>query len=101
MKDESMTILYQAKKENKRPENLVMEGESPKARPYWVIWDDIHLKGEVLNKYLQKLNQTGTYEQLLVPKDMLTVVLHQAHDTLLGGHLGIKKKKKRMAQRAY
>ena len=101
MKDPNMTTLLRAKQNNERPEKVEMETESPEARHYWIIWDDIHLRDGVLYRQFQKSNQTGSYEQLLIPKEMRKEVLHQAHDSLLAGHLGVKKTKSRLMQRAY
>ncbi len=52
-------------------------------------------------KTFTKLDDTGTYQQSIVPKKDKETILHQMHNSLLSGHLGRKRTRQKLLQKFY
>ncbi len=100
-KDPDIAHILEAMKSNRKPTSEEMVTASPATRHYWVLWDSLSLREEVLYKYFKKLNETGEYYQLLAPRDMKQEIMRYMHDNVLSGHLGTKKTKGKILQRYY
>ena len=61
---------------------------SPACRHYWVIWDTLEVRDDILYKKFLKRDGTGDHMQLLVPLALKRDILCQMHDSLVSGHLG-------------
>ena len=49
------------------------------------------VKDNILYRIYQQENSDNTVEQVVVPKELRTQVMGLAHESLMGGHLGVKK----------
>lgn len=84
-KDPDINPVLKAKLEGCKPSSHEMLMQSPAARHYWILWDNLDLKDGVLFKRFVKSNQTGEFNQPVVPFQMRLQMLTQVHDSLLGG----------------
>ena len=101
MKDPDIAPILLAKREGRRPSIDDMESKSPACRHYWIVWDNLILKEGVLCKVYQKLNGTGNFDQLVLPRSLWKEVLSQMHSSALSGHFGVRKTKEKISQRYY
>ena len=85
----------------KRPSSQEMVTCSHATRHYWILWDSLVLRDGILLKRFFKQDGSGEYLQFIVPLVMRKEVLFQMHDSLLSGHLGLKKTKEKILQRFY
>jgi hypothetical protein len=100
-KDPDIYSILKAKQESCKPTSHEMLMRSPAARHYWILWDNLEVKDGVLFKRFAKGDQTGEFSQLVVPYQMKSQILKQAHDSLLGGHMGCKKTLGKLRQLCY
>ena len=49
------------------------------------------VKDNILYRIYQQENSDNTVEQVVVPKELRTQVMGLAHESMMGGHLGVKK----------
>ena len=68
-----------------------MKSGERKTRKYMVSWFGI--RNDLLYRYFQNRgkDQDKFEKQLVVPKSYRSTVLNLAHESILGGHLGLKK----------
>jgi transposase InsO family protein len=57
------------------------------------------LRQQLLHRQVE--NESGPYLALVVPQSMVPVVLHKAHDSIFGAHLGIRRTTKRVKSQYY
>ena len=93
--DPDIGPIFQAKFNNKRPSGREMVSTSPACRHYWILWDSLQFERGLLFKKFMKKDGSGEYLQFLVPRVMKPEILFQMHNSVLSGHLGCKKKKKK------
>jgi hypothetical protein len=74
---------------------------SPTTRQYWNMWDTLEMKSGVLFRRFYKKDCTDSYLQFLVPQSLRKDIMYQLHNTLLSGHLGMKKTREKALQRYY
>ena len=84
-----------------RPQGPEVQKSSPETRHYWNLWDSLRLKGEVLCREFTKKNGSGNYWQIIVPASMRPTILHQMHNNIISGHLGVKKTREKTLQKFY
>ena len=53
------------------------------------------------NQEFTKLNETGSYNQCIVPTEFRKDLIYQVHVTELSGHLGSKRTKQKLLQKYY
>ena len=99
--DPDIGPILEAKLSGKKPTSQEMATKSPTCRHYWIIWDSLEVRDGILYKMFLKRGGTGSHTQLVVPLRLRIQVLHQAHDSLLSGHLGCKKAKQKILQKFY
>ena len=99
--DPDIGPILEAKLTNKRPNSQDMVNKSPACRHYWILWDLLYLRQGLLFKRFPKKDETGDYQQFIVPRAMKKGILFQMHDSLISGHLGCKKTKSKTLQSFY
>ena len=99
--DPDIGPIIQAKVSWVKPTSKDMVTRSPAWRHYWVIWDTLELRDDILYKRFMKRDGTDDHMQLLVPSALKRGVLCQMHDYLLSGHLGCNKTKQKILQKFY
>lgn len=99
--DENIGPIYKALREGMKPSSVDMMRSSPETRHYWILWDSLSLRDGVMYKTFTKLDDTGTYQQSIVPKKDKETILHQMHNSLLSGHLGRKRTRQKLLQKFY
>ena len=92
--DTDIGPIIEAKLKDKRPTSEDMVTHSP-ATHYWMPWDFLIMQDGVLIKKILKLNGTGEYLQFVVPTSLRKEILFQMHDSLVTGHLGCKKTRRK------
>jgi hypothetical protein len=68
---------------------------------YWAQWDVMRLSNGLLQRKWVTPDGIVKYWQTVLPKNMRKEVLRETHDSLAGGHLGVKKTLSRLRQRFY
>lgn len=89
--DPDLKLLYNAKKEGHQPDEVLLKDTSPACRYYFNVWSSIVLKDDTLYKEYISKDGNYTYLQLLLPHSLREEVLQQMHNSIVSGHLGIKK----------
>lgn len=99
--NETLKKVIKWVKQNQRPEYKDVLVDSPELRHYWHLWPLLELKEGILNKSFHTKDGMSKYTQFMVPHSMISEVLRVAHNSMLGGHLGQKKTKKKLQQSFY
>ena len=101
MNDLDIGPILSAKKTGIKPTNVEMVTQSPATRHYWIIWDSLESLKGVLFKRFQKANGSDSYCQMVVPRSLKRDILHQMHDSIVSGHMGVKRTKEKASQNYY
>jgi transposase InsO family protein len=88
-------------KQGVRPYGPEVHNSSPETRHYWNSWDSLKLENGLLYRTFVRKNGSGQYQQLIVPKECRSTVMHQMHNSLLSGHLGNKKTREKTLMKYY
>ena len=99
--DPDIGPILAAKVSGNKPSSQDMVTCSPATRHYWILWDSLDVKDDLLVKKFIKRDGSGEYFQFIVPLSMRKEVLYQMHNSLMSGHLGCKKTKEKILQRFY
>jgi hypothetical protein len=73
-----------------KPSRDEVAAESPAARQLWLMWDQLKLVAGVLFRTFECVDGV-TYDQLVVPWSLQKKILQSVHDSVVSGHLGVKK----------
>ena len=65
------------------------------------IWDQLIIKDDLLWRLFENNDGTGCTLQLVIPNSMKSAVLHDVHEGVLGGHLGVDKSLGKLKERFY
>ena len=87
--DEDIRVILQWKARGERPYGLEVSRTSPATRLYWHYWNSLEIHNGLLCRRYERHDHTGDYFQLILPAELK--VMHQAHNSICGGHLGQKK----------
>ena len=68
---------------------------------YWAQWSSLHLQNRVVYRIWETPAGDSTVWQLLLSKAPRSEVLHQLHNIITSGHLGISKTLGRVRERYY
>lgn len=64
-------------------------------RPYWNIWNTLAVRDGILVSLMGNGPGLGEYGLVVVPSALVPEILHEFHNTRVGGHLGMAKLKKK------
>ena len=85
-----------------RPLWKKFEPASQKTRSYWTQWDSLVLEKGVLYRLFRYPSEPNPRYQLVVPRCMMTGILHELHNNQFGGgHLGVYKTTRKVRARYY
>ena len=99
--DPDIAPVLKWKESGKRPFGPEVCVSSPATRHYWSSWDLLVIeKGMLMRKFIKR-DGTSDSHQLIVPRELQKEVLWNAHDGLLGGHLGQKKTREKALRKFY
>jgi len=99
--DPDIGPLYKWKESDTRPDKSKMVDKSPTLRHYWYLWDSIEIiEGLIFKRFMTK-NGIEEHTQFIVPLKLKEVVLKNLHNSVISGHLGIKKTKGKVHQKYY
>ena len=76
--------------DNMKPTRDDIASESPAVRKLWLMWDQLKLIDRVLYRVFQRSDQIS-FNQLVVPQALQGEVLSAIHNSVMSGHLGVKK----------
>ena len=96
LEDPDIAAILKAKRENQKPSSDQIATQSPAVRHYWLMWDSLKLRSDVLFRTFTKANGIDTYEQLVLPRSLKQDVLYQMHNSVTAGHMGVKKTKEKI-----
>ncbi|KAH3840322.1 hypothetical protein DPMN_113769 [Dreissena polymorpha] len=85
--DADIGPILKALRSGTKPSNTEMTS-SRKTRHYWVLWSSLKIGKGALHRRFRKHDGAGEFDQLIVPRNMRTSVIKQAHDTIASGHMG-------------
>ena len=84
-KDPNLKILIDLMVKGVKPEWNDISSFSPCVKFYWNRWD------QILSKKFESDRGDKVCSQIIIPQSLVPVVLEQLHDSVTGGHLGVKK----------
>jgi predicted aspartyl protease len=89
--DEILSQIFLWKSNNKKPTWSDISHTSPEIKFYWSRLNSFIIKDEILYRKWES-NDGKNYDlHLVIPKSLNGFVLNQVHNTLTGGHLGVRK----------
>ena len=89
--DEILSQIFLWKSNNKKPTWSDISHTSPEIKFYWSGLNSFIIKDEILYRKWES-NDSKNYDlHLVIPKSLNGFVLNQVHNTLTGGHLGVRK----------
>ena len=98
LEDPDVGPILQAKLADKKPDSKEMVRKSPACRHYWILWDMLTVRQGLLFKKFVKKDGNGDYQQFIVPRALKKDIMFQMHDSVISGHLGCKKPKRRRSR---
>ena len=101
LEDELIGPIFRAKIDGVKPSVEDITGCDPKYRKLVQIWDQLVLRDELLWRLFENNDNTGCIYQLVIPSSLKTEVLHDIHEGVLGGHLGVDKSLGKLKERFY
>ena len=99
--DPDIAPVLKWKESGRRPFGQEVCVSSPATRHYWSSWELLVIKNGMLMRKFIKRDGTSDSLQLIVPRELQREVLWNAHDGLLGGHLGQKKTRGKALKKFY
>ena len=99
--DPDIAPVLKWKESGRRPFGQEVCVSSPATRHYWSSWGLLVIKNGMLMRKFIKRDGTSDSLQLIVPRGLQREVLWNAHDGLLGGHLGQKKTREKALKKFY
>ena len=99
--DPDIAPVLKWKESGRRPFGQEVCVSSPATRHYWSSWELLVIKNGMLMRKFIKRDGTSDSLQLIVPRGLQREVLWNAHDGLLGGHLGQKKTREKALKKFY
>ena len=99
--DPDIAPVLKWKESGRRPFGQEVCVSSPATRHYWSSWELLVIKNGMLMQKFIKRDGTSDSLQLIVPRELQREVLWNAHDGLLGGHLGQKKTREKVLKKFY
>ena len=99
--DPDIAPVLKWKESGRRPFGQEVCVSSPATRHYWSSWELLVIKNGMLMRKFIKRDGTSDSLQLIVPRKLQREVLWNAHDGLLGGHLGQKKTREKALKKFY
>jgi hypothetical protein len=93
-------ILRWRKESETRPPSSELEGYGPTVRTLWGQWKSLVIKDGVLCRKIT-LGGNRVVVQVVLPRSLRTEIMHQLHDSPLGGHRGIRKTFASLQRRVY
>lgn len=98
--DPVLKFIIEAKERDLKPEWSNISAMKDSMKYYWQRWDSLELKEGIL--YYKFINTRGFISWLVVaPPSAKETILSQFHDSITGGHLGIKKTLLKVQQRYF
>lgn len=98
--DKDISQILDWKNKGDRPYGPEVQASSPATRHYWLAWDSLVIQDGILHRWYYKKNGQS-FLQIVIPKSLKGEVLYHMHNTVLSGHLGVKKTREKLLQRFY
>ena len=89
--DNDIGVITSAAASGQKPDSLEMTTQSPEARHYWIIWDQLLLQDGVLYRRVKNNVLATEHLQLIAPKCIRADVVNQCHNPVTAGHQGVKR----------
>ena len=86
---------------NHRPSRDEVIAGSPATWHFWLLWDQVHLVDGVLHKRWESPQGGQETLELIVPRCLQVELLEQMHNSMIAGHLGVKKTASRRRRQYY
>lgn len=99
--DKDICVVLEAKIEQQRPKTQDTVTMSPASRHYLLLWDLLEVRDGVLFKWYFKKNGCGQHLQLVVPSLLKKELLSQFHNSVISGHMGVKRTHEKLRQTFY
>ncbi|KAK3093372.1 hypothetical protein FSP39_014695 [Pinctada imbricata] len=101
LKDKDIGIVYDWVKDGERPNISEITLQSQAFRHYWHIFRLLEISNGILVKRAYRCESIQTFSQIIAPKKFQREAMVHAHDAPMGGHLGRKKTKEKVARNFY
>ena len=88
--DKAIGPIIKWKHEGRRPVGKEMASLSPEIRHYWNYWNSLELHEDILYKRnFEEIDNSNL--QLIVPQELRKHLIDRMHNSVFGGHLGVRK----------
>lgn len=100
-RDPNLLTILQWKKNPHKPEWQDVAPSNDIVKYYWQRWESLVVESDILYYKPESDDGKDFTLKLVVPKELQTLVLEQLHNSVTGGHLGIKKTLSRVQSRYF
>lgn len=101
LRDPVVLMFLRARETNKRPSWQEVTSQETAAKVYWSHWNALVVENGVLFKKWESPNPRKSFLQVVVPRDKISEVLAEAHDSPSAGHFGVNKTLAKLRKRYY
>ena len=89
--DADLNLLINWKEKGEKPPWEIVSPCSQAVKYHWSRWDSLHLKQGVLYRKWETADGRDAKLLIVLPNCLINLVLKQLHNSVTGGHLGVKK----------
>lgn len=90
-KDPNLSIIMEWKKNSQKPEWQYVAPFNEVVKYYWQRWESLLIQNEILYYKWESDSGKDFNLKIVIPQDLKALVLEHLHNSVIGGHLGIKK----------
>lgn len=99
--DSTISLIIKWKENNSKPSWAEVSKYSPVEKYYWNRLDSFEIKDGVLCRKWENNTGNNITWQIVIPQKLRPSILQQLHNSVTGGHLGIKKTLSKVRQRYF
>ena len=100
MADQEIELVRSWVVKEERPKWTTVSGMSNRVKSYWSQFQRLCIHDDLLCRIWYEGKKPERY-QIIIPKDFRETVLQYCHDSIIGGHFGVRKTLEKVRQRYY
>ena len=99
-KDREIKLVREWVEKGERPPWTKISGMNNRVKSYWSQFQRLCIYNDYLCRIWFVAKKPEKY-QIIIPKGLTEIVLQQCHDSVIGGHLGVRKTLEKVRQKYY
>ena len=100
LSDYEIKLVQSWVEKEERPKWIVVSGMSNRIKSYWSQFQRLCIHNDLLCRIWYEGKKPEKY-QIIIPKDLRETVLQHCHDSIIGGHFGVRKTLEKVRQKYY